>query len=180
MVETRSGVERASVSTPAIVIGLGNEHRGDDASGLLVARLLRPRLAGVGSVAEGGGDSTELLDLWEGWGLAVVVDAVRGGGAPGSVHRLVVGRDPLPPFLPVLTSNHGISLGHAIALAQTLHRMPKCLVIYGIEGVTFDPGAPLSPAVAEALRPVASAIEDEVRKHSSSYDPTHVPGERNA
>jgi hypothetical protein len=36
-------------------------------------------------------------------------------------------------------------------------------VVYGIEGATFDAGADVTPAVAEAAGTVAKAILEEVR-----------------
>ena len=78
-----------------LVIGLGNEHRGDDAFGLVVARRLRPRLMGVGAVLEPDVGGAELLDVWTGRGRVWVVDAMRAGGAPGTVYRIEVGEEAL-------------------------------------------------------------------------------------
>ena len=69
-----------------LVIGVGNAARGDDAAGLLAAR----RLGGI----ELEGDPTALLDLFDGIDEAAVVDAVRSGAAPGTVHRFDVGAAP--------------------------------------------------------------------------------------
>jgi hydrogenase maturation protease len=146
-----------------VVIGLGNEARGDDACGLWVARHLRPRLAGIARAFELNGEATGLLDLWEGAGLAVVIDAMRSGLPPGTVHRIEVGRDPLPSPLPS-TSTHGLSLGDAIALGTSLGRMPGQLLVYGIEASTFRPGDPMSAAVAASLEPTASRVEADVRR----------------
>ena len=69
------------------MIGVGNAGRGDDAAGLLVAR----RLGGI----ELEGDPSALLDLFDGVDEAVVIDGVRSGAEPGTVHRFDVGAGPV-------------------------------------------------------------------------------------
>jgi hydrogenase maturation protease len=152
---------------PPLVIGLGSEHRGDDACGIEVARRLRPRLEGLGEVIERAPEAADLMELWNGRGLVVVVDAFRSGAAPGTVHRIPVGAEPLPvPLNP--TSSHGLSLAHAVAFGQLFHRFPAHLVVYGIEAAQFDMGAPLSSEVEHAIGAVVGQIEQEVRQASAS------------
>ncbi len=150
-------------SAVPLVIGLGNEHRGDDAFGIAVARRLRRRLAGIGTVLERDSEGTELLELWTGYDRVWVVDAVRAGGSPGTVYRIEVGAEALPTPLAV-ASSHGVSLGQAVALGQVLHRLPRHLVVHGVEPATFAIGGDLSAPVADALEPVARRIEEEVRE----------------
>ena len=153
-----------------LVIGLGNEHRGDDAVGLLVARRVRPRVEGFGSVLELPNEATGLLDVWSGLGFVLVVDAVTSGRAPGTVHRIEVGSEPLAlPF--GMTSTHGFSLAEAVSLGQTLRRLPDRLVIYGVEAVSFLPGRSLSREVAAAIDGVAQRVEQEVRRAAGRESP---------
>ena len=71
-----------------VVIGVGNPYRRDDGIGPAVADLLRER--GV-EVAHSLGETTELIELWQGRDLAILVDAIRARPAhPGRVHHLVV------------------------------------------------------------------------------------------
>lgn len=157
--------ERRSDTRPArpLVIGLGNEHRGDDGFGLIVARRLRPRLDGLGTVLEQDVGGAELLDVWSGLDRVWVVDAVRAGGRPGTVYRIEVGEAALPAPL-AATSSHGISLAQAVALGQVLHRLPNRLVIHGVEPTRFDTGGGLSSVVDGAVEPVARRVEAEVRQ----------------
>ena len=69
------------------IIGVGNDWRGDDAVGLVAARCLRASVSGV-RVLELDGDPGTLLDAWASAGEAIVIDAVRSGAAPGTIHRL--------------------------------------------------------------------------------------------
>jgi hydrogenase maturation protease len=144
-----------------IVIGLGNAFRGDDAVGLLVARRLRDRVTGLARVLDRPVLGPDLLELWEGRVLAVVVDAMQTGRPPGTQHRIEVGAHPLPASL-AATSSHGFSLAQAIALGQTLGRMPRRLVLFGIEATSFDPGTPPSAPVEAAVPQIARRIEEEL------------------
>jgi hydrogenase maturation protease len=133
-----------------VVIGVGNAARGDDAAGLVVARRVGGR--------EHEGDPLALLEAWEGAATAVVIDAVRSGAVPGTVHRFEAGDAALPARLRRSTSTHAVGLAEAIELARALDRLPPRLIVYGIEGERFTAGAELSPAVAAAVEVVAAAV----------------------
>ncbi len=149
------------MSARALVIGLGNPDRGDDAVGLHVAR----RVATLGLpdvvVEEAGGDSLALLDRWAGMGRVVLVDAAAPIAWPGRIHRLDPLAGPLPRDL-ALGSTHAFGLAEAVELARMLGLLPRWMTIYAIEAACFDPGAALSPAVAAAVVPAAGRIEVEL------------------
>src|SRR5947209_5916659 len=69
---------------PVVVAGVGAPDRGDDAVGLLVARLVGETVPDATVVEVG--DPSRLLNAWEGAAGTVVVDAVRTGAAPGALH----------------------------------------------------------------------------------------------
>ena len=142
------------------LIGLGNDLRGDDAAGLLVARAARGRAEGI-EVVESSGEPIDLLDAWEGFEAVVVVDAVSSGAEPGTVHRLDAAAGPLPtPF--ASPSTHALGLAEAVELGRALDRLPPRLVVFGIEGAEFSAGAEPGPAVLEAVAGVAAAALAEL------------------
>ena len=153
--------EPAAPGRRPLVIGVGNDQRGDDGSGLEVARTLRTRLAGRARVEECSSEGIALLDLWRDADEVLVVDAVVSGGVPGTVHRIEVG-DGFSPGIHSATSTHGLSLAEAVALGQGLGCLPRHLVVYGIEVDQLDVGAGLSPPVARAVREAADRIEAEI------------------
>jgi hydrogenase maturation protease len=130
-----------------LVIGVGNPWRGDDAAGLEVARRLES--LGVRAIAHEG-DGSGLLSHWDGVDAVVVVDAATSGAAPGTVHRFDASAGPLPTRLSS-SSTHALGVPEAIELARALGRLPQALVVYAIEGESFDAGEGLTHAVERAV-----------------------------
>ena len=143
------------------VVGVGNALRGDDAVGLEVARLLDGTLPEGVRLVECEGEPVALLSSWEDCDAAIVVDATESGGEPGSVRRLAAHDGPLPPELQ-RASTHLLGVAEAVELARALGRLPRRTIVYGIEGGSFDTGAPLSEAVRAAAAAVAASIRREL------------------
>lgn len=150
-----------------LLIGIGNSLRGDDAAGLEVARRARALAAAGGDApvecVEHEGEPLALLDAWEGADAVVLVDALHGGGPVGSAHRFEATARPLPALLvgSASASTHAIDLAQAIELGRELGRLPACLVLFGLSGACFHTGAGLSPAVAQAIGPLAERALNE-------------------
>jgi hydrogenase maturation protease len=149
-----------------VVIGVGNPWRRDDGAGPAVATALRARLDDSVAVLELDGEAARLVDAWDGADLAVVVDAVRTGAVPGTVHLLEAdgdadaGGEAGPAG--GTTSSHGLGVEQAIELARVLGRLPRRLVLVGIEGADFGPGSDVTAAVAAAVGPAVRVVADVV------------------
>jgi hydrogenase maturation protease len=144
-----------------LLIGLGNDLRGDDAAGLLVARAAREREHSGIEIVESGGEPVDLLDTWDGAAAAIVADAVTSGAEPGAIHRIDAGAGPLPaPF--AAPSTHTLGLAEAVELGRALGRLPPQLTVFGIEGAAFTAGAAPTPAVLAAVAGVAAAAVAEL------------------
>ena len=146
----------------ALVIGIGNADRGDDAVGLIVARRLRTRCPAGARVLEHNGEATSLLDCLGVADGAYLIDACMTGQPPGTISRFDVSLTALPDSARG-RSTHGMGLADAIELARALGRLPRRCVIYAIDGQNFGAGADLSPDVAAAAERVADLIETELR-----------------
>jgi hydrogenase maturation protease len=144
-----------------LVIGIGNEDRGDDSIGLWVARRLRERkLPGV-KISEFRRDPTHLCDEWTHTDTVYLVDAMVSGAAPGTVRRMnITNGSPSRNFLRL--STHGAGGVDAVELARALNRMPRRLLLYGIEGSRFGTGAPISPEVESGAEQAMNAILEEI------------------
>jgi hydrogenase maturation protease len=150
------------VTGGAVVIGIGNAWCGDDAAGLLVAERVRERLPQV-PVVEIEGEPSRLLDAMSGFDPVVIVDAVRSGEAEaGAIRRIDATTSSLPETFGA--STHHFSLGDAIELARSLGRLPERLVVYGIDGCSFELGTEPDPAIAQAADEVVQRIATELEE----------------
>lgn len=144
------------------IIGIGQEWRGDDAAGLLIARRLREMLAPRMVILEQSGAAGGLLAAWQGAEAVILADAVQGAGPPGEIYRFPVHERPLPADLFPAASSHAWGVAQAVALGLVLRQLPPYLVVYGIEGRDFSVGDHLSPAVARAIPTAAGLIRKEI------------------
>jgi hydrogenase maturation protease len=149
--------------SPFLLLGIGNADRGDDGVGPVLAKKLADdpvlRQAGV-EVLPHSGEGASLMDLWEGTDLTVVVDAMKSGAAVGHLRRIDATGEKLATGV-FHYSSHLFSLAEAVEMSRQLGRLPKSLVVYGIEGADFTFGAPLSPEVETALADVEERVRGE-------------------
>ncbi|WP_354637194.1 hydrogenase maturation protease [Kitasatospora camelliae] len=160
------------VSPPGriVVIGVGNPLRGDDGVGAAVVGVLAADPFPVARLAVCDGEPARLIELWDGAELAVVLDAVRvPPERAGRLHQLrLTGSGASAPGVatvePTAAGSHGLGLGHALALATALGRVPRQLILLAIGGSAFTLGQGLGPAVAEAVPGAAAAVRGIVAR----------------
>lgn len=155
-----------------LVLGLGNTILTDDGVGIYVARRVRELLEADGAdepvdVAEAELAGFALVDLLEGYGACVIVDAVEWPDmAPGELRQLR-----LEDFAPTakLAAGHQIDLPTALELGRTLGRpMPERVTIVAVQvaeprlvgerctdvvAAAIAPAAELAVKLARAIRP---------------------------
>jgi hydrogenase maturation protease len=151
----------ADRSACALIIGIGNLDRGDDAVGRAVAARLRTRIPGSVRVVESDGQATNLLAWFSESDEVILIDAAMSGGAPGTIERFDAHEAPLPAAR-VSMSSHGFGLAAAIELARTLGQLPRGCVVFAIEGRSFALGDRLSPEVEAAIEEVTALILEMV------------------
>jgi hydrogenase maturation protease len=144
------------------IVGVGNEFRGDDAVGILIARGVRGGATPPGlEVLEEHGEPVGIIDRVAACDAVVIVDAMRSGAAPGTVRRFDVTRAALPVALRTRTSTHAVPLADAVELGRALGRLPPRVVVFAVEGCSFGPGAGLSAAVRDAVPAATDAVRAE-------------------
>jgi hydrogenase maturation protease len=161
----RTGAEPVGGRPNVMMIGLGNALAHDDAAGLVIARRLRASAPDAEiTVHEHEGETLALLDIWQGADAVVLVDAIRSGAPPGTIRRFDATSAPIPSGLRSSSSTHAFGVGEAIELARALSRLPKRVVLLGIEGRRFNAGSGLSDEV-EAMTPqLLEAVSTEARR----------------
>ena len=145
-----------------VIIGVGNEYRGDDGAGIAVARRLRALFPNGPTILEESGEGAALMQAWQGAAWVMLVDAVSSGAPPGTIHRLDAGAAPLPAGF-FHYSTHAFSLAEAVELARSLDQLPSHLIVYGIEGENFHAGLELSPSVEQAMEALVEQAAEELR-----------------
>jgi hydrogenase maturation protease len=161
-----------------LVIGCGNLLRGDDAVGpILVRRLGERRLPPGVEVADAGTGGMDVALRMRGRDEVIIVDACRSGGEPGAVYEVSGAEVENPPSGINL---HAFRWDHAIAYGRWLLKdaYPARVTAFLVEGGSFEPGAPLSPAVDAAVDAVVGHLLDRLRAGQGSQPPADAAGAR--
>jgi hydrogenase maturation protease len=145
-----------------LVACIGNPDRGDDGIGSVVAASLAGRLPPGVSLIHRSSDMLALVEELSGFDALICADAAAPAGRPGRIHRLELSKDELPRNL-FPSSTHGFGLPDAIELAHALGTAPRRIIVYAIEGVCFEAGAPLTSAASAAATEVAERIIAEAK-----------------
>ena len=136
-----------------LVVGCGNILRGDDATGPVLIRRMWDRglPAGV-HCADGGTGGMDVAFQMRGVPHVILVDACQSGSEPGALFE-VPGHEveQLPPVAGI--NLHAFRWDHAIAFGRWLLKddYPEKITVYLVEGVDFNVGEGLSPAVDQAI-----------------------------
>jgi hydrogenase maturation protease len=145
-----------------LIIGIGNRYRGDDAAGIIVARHMKEQTPDSVSVIEEGDGGVALMESWKDFDTVILIDAIRSGAKPGTIHRFDATAHPLPSKH-FRSSTHIFGVAETIELARTLNLLPPHLIVYGIEGKSFGAGIGLSSEVETATHHVLNHILQDVR-----------------
>ena len=168
------------MTLPRILIaGIGNIFFGDDAFGVEVVRRLasRPMPAGVRVVDFGIRGLDLAYALSDGYGAAILVDAVQRGGTPGTLYLLELDPDAsdLPP--PSMEP-HTLDPWRVLGLARTLDGKVGQVFLLGCQPASFEPedgSMELSEPVQAALPEAIAMIDALIAKIRDAGEP---PGPR--
>jgi hydrogenase maturation protease len=151
-----------------LLIGIGNEYRGDDGAGLAAIRSIKARDLSGTLCVESTGDGVSLMETWSASDVVILIDAVSSGARPGTIYRF----DALTQSIPLcfsMHSTHAFGLAEAIELARTLGRLPRSLIVYAIEGKSFIAGTGLSPEVEQAVPEAVEQVTGEIQVYRTLY-----------
>ena len=140
------------------VVGIGNVLLRDEGIGCHVAHALEEIPLPDVKIIDGG-TCPDVLQFIEGADKLVIVDAVKGGGAPGQIYRFRLEDITLEqrPFL----SLHDVGLVDSLMLMQ-FWRKTREAVIIGVEPREINWGLELSPELQEKMPQIIDAILAEL------------------
>jgi hydrogenase maturation protease len=142
------------------VVGVGNLLLKDEGVGIHTAHALQKMDLPDNIEIIDGGTSPDLPFYFEDIDKLVIIDAVKGGGQPGTVYRFN-SRD-------VNMESDGIGSAHEFDLAHSLKTMkltrqePKEIVIIGIEPKDVDWGTELSVELQQKIPGIVDLVLKEV------------------
>ncbi|MBW2171648.1 MAG: HyaD/HybD family hydrogenase maturation endopeptidase [Deltaproteobacteria bacterium] len=144
-----------------VVLGVGNVLLSDEGVGVHVAKkLLEMELPPGVQVVEGGTDGFRLMNVVTEADRLIIVDAVKGGEAPGSIYRFDIKDAPTYPDA-YKTSVHQIGILEVVHLSELVGKTPETTII-GVEPKSLDMGMELSPEVEAKLPRIIELVFQEV------------------
>jgi hydrogenase maturation protease len=161
-----SEADRRARLSPVRILGIGSPFGADRIGWEVAGALARERwLAalppGLVSVACADRPGIRLLELLEHPGLVILIDALQGGAAPGTV-RCFDGRD-LPPTAGFATT-HDFGIKAALDLAGALGGIAPEIRVFGIEiGDGSCPPAPAFPPAGPSGSICDPAIINDIK-----------------
>jgi len=149
-------------SLNVLVLGLGNILLSDEGVGVKAVEELQNRFdcSDAVEIVDGGTMGLELLPYFEERSHILIVDAVKSGHEPGTITRI---EDP-PAFLQEKTSPHQIGLPDVLRIAAITDRLPRNVVLLGIEPKQLSTGLDLSADVALNLNRLVEMVVAELDK----------------
>ena len=159
------------MSARVLLIAFGNPLVGDDGAGPAVARELaaHPATAAV-RIEDGGTDVLTLPSWWRGEPEIWIIDAVRAGAEPGTIHRL--DHETILSLPQTTASLHHLSIPEC--LRWIVHAFPEMRAVrfrlWGIEPAVVSTSSGLSEPVAEAVGQVASELWSALSASSAARE----------
>jgi hydrogenase maturation protease len=161
-----TGAAMSDTATPnnqatIVVLGVGNLLLSDEGVGVhVVHQLMKMALPPGVAVIEGGVYGLALVDVVAKAHRLIVIDAVRGGGAPGTVYRfgpeeLSLRRDGYK------MSVHEIGILEVIRLAGLVGQAPQTTII-GVEPRSLEMGMELSPELQAKVPRIIELVVGEL------------------
>ena len=148
-----------------IVVGVGNSLLSDEGVGpKAVEYLNKMGLPERVKIFDAGVSLQSVLSLAEGFDKMIVIDAVKGGGSPGTIYRFTLeeleqGKTGNISFK---LSLHEMDVPRAVAMERLIAELPKEIVVIGMEPQSLEPGEKLSDAVEQKIEQLIEKVLTEI------------------
>jgi len=143
-------------NSSTLVLGLGNLVHSDDGLGVHAIQLLQtdPRVPSDAVLMDGGTQGLSLLPHISAYQRLLVIDALDVGEAPGTIVRL---EGNALRNLPGKASVHQLGFADLLVALELLGESPEEIVLLGVQPLSTEWSAELTPGVQNALDPLLDA-----------------------
>ncbi|WP_432822282.1 hydrogenase maturation protease [Trichloromonas sp.] len=159
----------ATERAPVLIVGVGNILRKDDGFADAVLEILESKgLPSHVELFDAGTSAIDLMDVFNGRRKLIVLDAVRGGQAPGTLYRFSpdqVENGALP-----MNSLHQVGLLETLQLGELVDCKPGETVVIGVQPADTGLGIGLSPEVEGAVEKAVELVLKEIDIFESVAD----------
>lgn len=144
------------------IIALGNRLMGDDGAGSAALEWVRREgIPADVTVVDAGTPGFRLLHILAVVDVAVLIDAVDFGGAPGEIRSFTPADVAAAASVPV--SRHEGNALHMVAVAERLGQCPRQVAICAIQPARIGPVQALTAPVAAGLPALAKEVVRTLR-----------------
>ena len=145
-----------------LVLGIGNLLLQDEGAGVRALAEFERRYAAPAGVEllDGGTSGIELLQYLRGRDYLIILDVVKSGNPPGTIIRME--GEEVPALFQKKISPHQLGLSDLLAAVQLTDRLPRGVVLFGIEPKSIDTGLEMSAEVGRNLGALAHMVAREL------------------
>lgn len=156
----QAAVERS----PVLVMAVGNILRRDDGfADAVLQRLEAEALPEEVELFDAGTSAIDLMEVFNGRRKLVVLDAVRGGQAPGTLYRF--SPEEVEAGVLPMNSLHQVGLLETLKLGELVDCKPQQTVVIGAQPGDTSLGIGLTPEVEAAVERAVGLVMEEIRKN---------------
>lgn len=148
-----------------LVLGVGNLLLSDEGLGVRAVEELKKRYSfpeGV-ELMDGGTLGIDLLYFMEGVEKLLIIDAILGGKPHGSLYKFK-GDEALVYFKGKKLSAHDIGILEVLALAELTEKLPKEVVVLGMEPESLEISLELSPSIKKNFNRFLEEIIEQLKE----------------
>lgn len=152
------------------ILGCGNPLVGDDGVGVhIINKLMKeiPNLPINVELIDAGVCGLEMLNLIENADKVIIVDAVKGAGKVGTIHRFNIEELKNSTSSCTKMSIHDTGIMDVLCIAEHVQQLPQEIIIYAVEiEEPEEISIGLSDKVENAANKIISLLVDEINQIS--------------
>lgn len=150
-----------------VIIGIGNILLSDEGIGVHVINELKNlQLPANVEIHDCGTGGLSILNVLDKADRAIIIDAVKGGGSPGSIYRFMLDEILTDDRRMKMTSLHDLDLVTALKIAKltNTYMLPREIIVIGIEPAHIEMGMKPSPRITRTIPKIVNLVLREIRK----------------